>query len=215
MKSTMRGDPRITGIDKMVLLFFALSPLMFAAKATAQDSFMSRTALKDTSLQMNTAVKNSNGKGFFMSTPVYLYGNYSTYGLQAGYQFKKIQLRADVSVVNDYQKGKEIWFAMPTIGLFFSKTWSSNIRTYEGFTIGVETGMKNSFEGEVGFSNFIGGIEFMLSENKSFFLEVGTGEAFHHKEGIFNTGTIMGGGFKGYFGKGCKSKETGKKKTIQ
>jgi hypothetical protein len=205
MKATLCRDYRIAGINKMVLITFAISSLMFAAKGTAQDTLMSKVPVKDSCLQIDNTVKESNRKGFYLSTPFYLYGTYSSSGLQVGYQFKKIQLRADVNFVNDYKNGKEIWFAMPTIGFFFSKTLSSKIRTYEGFTIGVETGMKNSFEGEYGFGSCIGGIEFLVSDKTAFFLEFGTGEAFDHKDGIFNTGTIIGGGFKGYLGKGCKS----------
>ena len=206
MKATTYRGFSIAGFNKMVLISFAISSLMFALKGTAQDTLISKVPVKDSCLQIDNTAKESNSKGFFMSTPVYLFGTYSSYGLQAGYQFKKIQLRADVNFVNDYQNGKEIWFAMPTIGLFFSKNWPLHIRTYEGFTIGVETGMKNSFEGEVGFANCLGGVEFLLSDKKTIFLEIGTGEAFDHKEGIFNTGTIIGGGFKCYLGKDCKSK---------
>lgn len=141
------------------------------------------------------------GEGFYLALPAYLFKDISTIGLQAGYQFKKLHLRIDLSTAEDF-KGKETkWFAVPSIGIFYIHNWHSKIKVYEGITIGLEKGLKNSFKGETAFINAICGIEILSAQKHSFFIEFGSGFVPKKIEGAFNGGTIIGGGVKRFFKK--------------
>jgi len=138
-------------------------------------------------------------KGLYFSVPAYLYGQNSTFGLQAGYQFNTMHLRLDMNFAENYWDEEDVWIFMPSIGFFFSKDYQSVVRFYEGLTIGMEKGMVNSFDGIIGFANYIAGAEFLSFGNRTFFIEVGSGVSFSKEEGAYCGGTIVGGGFKYYY----------------
>lgn len=140
--------------------------------------------------------KNS---GFSLAVPAYLYAQNSTYGIQAGYQFKKAFTRIDINIAEDYRNKEISWALMPSVGIFYTQDWQETIRFYEGLTFGLEKGLVHSFNGIIGFVNYIAGAEFLAFRKKTFFIEVGSGMAFSQKDGAYNGGTIVGGGFKYYF----------------
>ena len=179
-------------INKMVIvlvMLLVIINLSFAENAAAQDSL----------IHNEKGLCESNSKGFNLTIPAYIYSKYSAFGIQGGYQFNKILLRLDLSVIEDYENGKDIWIATPSFGAFLSKDWPSKIRFYEGITTGVESGIKDAFEGQVVFINYVTGAELLLFERKTFFLEFGSGWGFNPKDGAYNGGTVIGGGFKYYF----------------
>jgi hypothetical protein len=182
---------RITKMFLALFMFLAVNNLVFAENAAAQDSFIHYE--KDS--------RDSSGMGFYLCLPSYLYSRYSAFGVQGGYQFEKVHVRLDLSVVNDYENGRDIWFAIPSFGIFYTHDWKSIIRVYEGITVGGESGLKNSFNGQVGFITYIAGAELLSFDQITFFLEFGSGLAFNPKEDAFNTGTVIGGGIKYFFGK--------------
>jgi len=141
----------------------------------------------------------AGSRGIYIAVPAYLYGENSSCGLQAGYQFEKMHVRMDLNVSEAYRYDEAVWFFMPSVGVFWSQTFGSGIRFYEGLTVGVEKGMLHSFDGVIGFVNYIAGVEFLSSGNRAFFVEIGSGTSFANETGAYNGGTIVGGGFKYYF----------------
>ncbi len=179
-------------LKKMVLVFlvlFAVSPLVFAENVPAQDPVIS----------IGKTVIDSKSMGFYISAPAYLYSKYSASGLQGGYQFKNVNLRLDLSVVNDYENGLNILYAMPSFGIFFSEDFQSLIRVYQGIAIGGEFGIKDAFEGQAYFINFLVGAEFLSFGKNTFFIEFGPGLGISSKDGAYNGGTVIGGGVRIFF----------------
>ncbi|GAB1481994.1 hypothetical protein MASR2M78_08090 [Treponema sp.] len=179
------GNAATLGI--MCLLILGASA--YAAEASEQDSEAGPKNYANTPESM----------GLYLSVPSYLYAQNSTFGLQVGYQFKYVHLRLDMNFAEDYRDGKDIWFFIPSIGIFYSQDVQSIVRFYEGLTIGYEKGMVNSFDGYIGFANYIAGVEFLQFGNTTFFIEAGSGVSFTQKEGTYFGGTVIGGGFKYYF----------------
>ncbi|OHD75948.1 MAG: hypothetical protein A3J97_02870 [Spirochaetes bacterium RIFOXYC1_FULL_54_7] len=138
-------------------------------------------------------------QGFYYATPVYLYRTSSASGIQLGYQLKKLHFRLDASFVADTENGECAIFTNPSIGAFYSEDWESEIRTYQGLTIGLQKGLWNSFEGVSYFINFLTGTEWFVSERKAVYLELGSGTGILAEDGAFEGGTIIGGGIKCYF----------------
>ena len=75
----------------------------------------------------------------------------------------------------------------------------SKIRTYQGLSLGIETGFLNSFEGQAYFLNFLTGAEWFVFERKAVYLEIGNGVGILTREGAYNGGTVIGGGIKCFF----------------
>jgi len=162
-------------------------------------AYAAETSGKDSGDGSKKSANVSESAGLYLSVPAYLYAQISTFGLQVGYQFKYAQIRLDLNFAEDYRDGDDIWFFMPSIGIFYSQDVQSIVRFYEGLTFGYEKGMIHSFDGCTGFANYIAGVEFLPLGNKTFFLEVGSGVSFTQKEGTYFGGTVVGGGFKYYF----------------
>ncbi len=137
--------------------------------------------------------------GFYYAFPAYLYDRYSASGVQLGYELHNFQVRLDLSLSSGYEDGQVFLFMNPSLGIFYTETWPARIRTYQGVTCGGETGILNAFDGQEFFLNFMMGAEWLVSDKKAVYLEIGTGLAIPHRDGAFNGGTIIGGGFKGYF----------------
>lgn len=172
-----------------ILVIFILGGLTYGEDAQSKDA-------------LETLEKNTDGsvsKGFNISVPAYLYAQYSTFGVQAGYQFNNAHIRLDMNFAENFINGQDVWFFMPSIGVFYSMDFQSVFRLYEGLTFGIEKGMLNSFKGVIGFINYIAGAEFLSFGNRTFFIEVGTGVSFTQEEGAYLGGTVIGGGFKYYF----------------
>ncbi len=138
-------------------------------------------------------------RGFYYALPGYLYDPYSASGVQLGYELANLHVRLDLSLASGYRNGQVILFANPSLGAFYSETWPTRIRTYQGIAFGGQTGILNAFAGQAFFLNFIVGAEWLVSEKKAVFLEIGKGLALPRKDGAFNGGTIIGGGFKSFF----------------
>ncbi len=144
--------------------------------------------------------KNAANKiEFYLSVPAYLYGPNSLCGLQGGFRYGHGQVRFDLNFAEDYWNGNDSWAFMPSIGFFYSKDFQSMFRIYEGLTFGIEKGMVHSFDGTIGFINYIAGTELLSFGKTTFFIEVGTGVSFSQEEGAYNGGTIVGGGIRYYF----------------
>ncbi len=138
-------------------------------------------------------------RGFYYAFPAYLYGPHSAAGIQAGYQTKNLQFRLDASFITDFRSDEAVVFTNPSVGVFFTQDFESRLRTYQGMTLGFETGISNTFEGRVYFFTFLAGGEWFVARKCSLFFEAGPGLGFSPKEGAFNGGTAIGGGIKGYF----------------
>ena len=145
------------------------------------------------------AVSESNHQGFYFAFPAYLYGSLSAAGVQAGYQLKNLHFRLDASCIADFKDGKPVIFANPSIGVFYSEDWESKIRTYQGISFGIETGILNAFKGQAYFVNIITGAEWFVFERKAVYLEIGTGLGIKRQDGAYNGGTVIGGGIKCFF----------------
>jgi hypothetical protein len=137
--------------------------------------------------------------GFYCAFPAYLYDRFSASGIQLGYERSRLHIRLDLSIVSGYEDGDVFVFANPSLGVLYSENWRYGVRTYQGVTFGGETGIANSFEGQAYFLNFMMGAQWLLSDKKAVFLEVGNGMGIVAREGAFNGGTVIGGGFKGFF----------------
>ena len=137
--------------------------------------------------------------GFYYAFPAYLYDRYSASGVQLGYEQGNLHVRLDLSLASGYQDGRVFLFTNPSLGVFYSETWPSRIRTYQGIACGGETGILNAFDGQAFFLNFMMGAECLVSEKKAVYLEIGSGLGIPHREGAFNGGTVIGGGFKSFF----------------
>jgi len=142
--------------------------------------------------------KASDSKGFYLALPAYLYAQNSTFGVQLGYQANHAHIRLDANFAEDYRNDEDVWFFMPTVGLFYTKDYRSIVRFYEGLTFGMERGMVHSFDGTIYFLNYITGAELISFGDKTFFIEVGSGASFRPMEGTYFGGTVIGGGFKCY-----------------
>ena len=180
MDTTILTGCSKAGGKKAALIFLALL-------AVGQSAFAESAAL------------GSKGKGAYVSLPAYIFGDYSALGIQGGYQFNKTNLRFDLNMVNKWDKDQTARFLMPSIGLFFSRDWQAGIRIYQGTTVGAELGMRNSFDGQVYFINYVVGAELLSFGKSSFFLEIGPSVDIMPKEGAFNGGTVIGGGIRRFF----------------
>lgn len=154
-------------------------------------------AAKDAACPVNFG-KASDSKGFYLALPAYLYAQNSTFGVQSGYQGNHAHIRLDANFAEDYRNGEDVWFFMPSIGLFYGKEYKSFVRLYEGLTFGMERGMVHSFDGTIYFLNYIAGAELISFGDKTFFIEVGSGMPLTQKDGSYFGGTVIGGGFKYY-----------------
>lgn len=177
-----------TKISASLFLLLAINTMAFAENTWPQDSI----------IQQAQNEQDLNRTGFFLGLPAYLYSTHSVEGLQAGYQFKKVQIRFDAGFSSNHDNDAP--FALQSFCLFWSHQLKSKIRSYEGITVGVESGLKDSFNGHVVFVNGIVGVELLTFDNTSFFIEIGSGDSFNPKQGAYNGGTIIGGGFKYFFG---------------
>jgi len=137
--------------------------------------------------------------GFYYAFPAYLYDRYSASGVQLGYEQQNLHVRLDLSLASGYQGGQVFLFTNPSLGIFYSEAWPAGMRTYQGITCGGETGILNAFHGQAFFLDFMMGAEWLVSDKKAVYLEIGTGLAIPQREGAFNGGTIIGGGFKSFF----------------
>ncbi|HCM28471.1 MAG TPA: hypothetical protein DIC34_18400 [Treponema sp.] len=138
-------------------------------------------------------------KELYFGAPACLYGQNSLFGLQGGYRSGNWQVRLDLNLAEDYRNGRDCWAFMPSVGFFYSQDVGEKIRFYEGLAFGMEKGIENSFQGTIGFMNYIAGAELIAFGDKTFFVEVGSGISFPQDEGAYNGGTIVGGGFRYYF----------------
>jgi len=147
----------------------------------------------------DTVATESKNKGFYIALPSYLFADSSSLGLQGGFQFKKANLRFDVNMVNEYEHDLTTRMLMSSVGLFFSRDWQEGIRIYQGTSVGAEFGIKNSFDGQVFYMNYVVGAELLSFGRSTFFLEIGPGISFNPKDGAFNGGTVIGGGIRRFF----------------
>jgi len=175
LKDFMKAGSKRTGL--ILSFFLALGSLAFAESSAIE----------------------SKGKGAYLALPAYVFGDFSTLGLQGGYQFKKMNLRFDLNMVNHWKTDGTSRFIMPSVGLFSSRDWQPGIRVYQGINVGAEIGIRNSFDGQVYFINYIVGAELLSFGKSAFFLEVGPGMDIMPKEGAFNGGTVIGGGLRRFF----------------
>jgi hypothetical protein len=136
--------------------------------------------------------------GFFFAVPVYLYERYSASGVQLGWQRGNWQLRIEAGLIDEAKEGSDTLIAYPSLGIFYSHEWDLGIRTYEGVTVGVETGIAKAFAGQVLTLNVLTGAEWFVSRRKSLYIELGSGIGIFRKEGAFNGGTVIGGGMRCY-----------------
>lgn len=183
--------------NSLVLLCLLLSGNQVFAASTAQ---------KNAGVVYEQFSPEMSSNGLFVSFPAYLYGTSSVCGVHGGYQFNKWQLRFDMSFANEVTIHDDTWFALPSVGFFYNKDFTSFLRFYDGIAIGSEHGIQNSFNGIVGFIKAQAGAELLMFGSKTFFVEAGTAFTFKPKEGAFNGGSVIGGGFKYYF--------NGKKQTV-
>jgi hypothetical protein len=146
-----------------------------------------------------TNALDSRHQGFYCGFPAYLYGTSSASGVQLGYQLGKAHFRLDASIVADSKDGKPAVFANPSFGAFYSEDWESKIRTYQGFALGIQKGLLNSFDGLSYFLNIMTGAEWFVFERKAIYLEIGSGMAYPEKEGAYKGGTVIGGGIKCFY----------------
>jgi hypothetical protein len=136
--------------------------------------------------------------GFYVAVPVYLYERFSASGVQLGWQRGDWQLRVDLGLIDVAKESFDALIAYPSLGVFYSHEWDARIRTYEGATVGVETGISKAFSGQVLTLNVLAGAEWFAFRRKAFYLELGSGIGIFRKEGAFNGGTVIGGGMKCY-----------------
>lgn len=152
-------------------------------------------------VQLKNFSKSSNESlpvGLFFSFPC-LYTTYSAEGLQIGYQFPgHINVRLELSMVNSGQGSNDAWFAIPSLGVFYSRIGLAPMLFYDGFTLGVENGMMSSFSNPVLFANAVSGIELYASRSMAFFLEIGSGFAYPATNGFYLGGTVIKGGGRLY-----------------
>ncbi len=71
----------------------ALATTPVAAAPTERDTIRTKTDSTDC-----VRFAPSHGEGFFLAMPAHLYGDLSTFGLHAGWQFPSFQMRLDLSV---------------------------------------------------------------------------------------------------------------------
>jgi hypothetical protein len=187
----VEGSSKIGGrvTVALVLTLFLNCLAAFADDGAAQAS----------SSGVEMAAGESNHRGFYYAFPAYLYGSRSAAGVQAGYQLKHVHFRLDASQVIDIEDGRTVIFANPSISVFYSEDWESKIRTYQGVSLGIETGILNSFAGQAYFLNLLTGAEWFIFERKAVYLEIGTGLGIMTKNGAYNGGTVIGGGIKCFF----------------
>ena len=169
------------GSAKLALTLAILALLGFGASASAEER-----------------AEAAGPSGFFFAVPVYLYERYSASGVHLGWQAGNWQLRLDLGLIDEAKEGSDTLIAYPSLGVFYSHEWDVGIRTYEGVTVGVETGIARAFAGQVLTLNILTGAEWFASPRNSFYFELGSGIGIFRKEGAFNGGTVVGGGLKCY-----------------
>jgi hypothetical protein len=172
-------------------LAIALATTPVAAAPTESDTIRTDTDSTDCA-----RFAPSHGEGFFLAMPAHLYGDLSTFGLHAGWQFPSAQLRLDLSVAERSRVDEDSYFALPALGLYASHELATSLRMYEGFSVGFQRGIHDAFEGTAWFVDYRAGLEVIPRKDCSVFLEVGSGTGLVRKEGAFHGGTIIGGGVK-------------------
>ena len=177
-----------------VLVVLVLALFLSCLAAFADDGIVTASPSGN-----ETVARESNHQGFYYAFPAYLYGGLSAAGVQAGYQLNNLHFRLDASLIANIKDGQPVIFANPSMGIFYSEDWESKIRTYQGITFGIETGVLNAFEGQAYFLNIVTGAEWFVFERKAVYLEIGTGLGIKTKDGAYNGGTVIGGGIKCFF----------------
>jgi hypothetical protein len=132
-RCAMPARPRIMAFIALMLAFSLACPAALAEIGADLGA-----------LSIDATARSRKGQsGFYIALPAYLYGRYSASGAQLGWQTGNIHLRLDASVIAEYENGKQVIYANPSLGAFYSEEWEARIRSYQGISIGIETGILN------------------------------------------------------------------------